>query len=56
MIPRLKSSTYLSMRVGDPVKKRGGVILGLVLISTENPNLEIASDQPELPMRGGFVL
>ena len=26
--PRIKSSTYLSMRVGDPVT-RGGLILGL---------------------------
>jgi hypothetical protein len=41
--PRIKSSTYLSMRVEDPVKRRGGLILGLVLISTENPNFEIAS-------------
>jgi hypothetical protein len=40
---RLKYSTYLSMRVEDPVNRRGGLILGLVLISTENPNFEIAS-------------
>jgi len=33
----------LSMRDEDPVNRRGGLILGLVLISTENPNFEIAS-------------
>jgi|GEM_PF-7043431 len=41
--PHLKYSTYLSMRDEDPVNRRGGLILGLVLISTENPNFEIAS-------------
>jgi hypothetical protein len=41
--PRLKSSTYLSMRVEDPVNKRGGLIFGLALISAENPNFEITS-------------
>jgi hypothetical protein len=41
--PRLKSSTYLSTRVEDPVNRRGGLILGLALISTENPNFEMAS-------------
>jgi hypothetical protein len=28
--PRIKSSTYLSLRVDDPVIRRGGLILGLV--------------------------
>ncbi len=42
--PRLKSSTHLSMRVEDPVR-RGVLILGLVLISTENPNFEMASNK-----------
>ena len=49
--PRLKSSTYDSTRVGDPVNRRGGLILGLAFfprrsvaeISTENPDFEIAS-------------
>jgi len=30
------------MRVGDPVNRRGGLTLGLVLISTENPNFKTA--------------
>jgi hypothetical protein len=42
--PRLKSLTYLSMRVKDPVNKRGGLILGLALISIENPNFDMASN------------
>ena len=41
--PRLKSSTYLSMRVEDPVKRRDELIPRLVLISTENPNFVTAS-------------
>jgi hypothetical protein len=43
--PRLKSSTYLSMRVEDPVNKRGGLTLGPVSISNENPNFEMASNK-----------
>jgi hypothetical protein len=31
--PRLKSSTYLSMRVEDPVNGRGGLILGPAFLS-----------------------
>jgi hypothetical protein len=34
----------LDMRVEDPVNRRDGLILGLVLISTENPYFEIASN------------
>jgi hypothetical protein len=33
------------MRVEDPVERRGGLILGLALISTENPDFEMASKQ-----------
>jgi hypothetical protein len=33
----------LDMRVEDPVNRRCGLILGLVLISTENPNFEESS-------------
>ena len=33
LIPRLKSSTYLSMRVEDPVNRRDGLILGLAFLS-----------------------
>ena len=31
------------MRVEDPVNKRGGLILGLALISNKNPDFEMAS-------------
>jgi hypothetical protein len=31
--PRIKSSTYLSMRVEDPVNRRDGLILGLAFLS-----------------------
>jgi hypothetical protein len=44
------------MRVEDPVKKRGGLILGLVLISTENSNFEIASgDWFRIPFFGIYI-
>ena len=41
--PRFKSSTYLSMRVEDPVNNRGGLKLGSALIFNQNLYFEIAS-------------
>ena len=46
--PRLKSSTYMSMPVEDPGLERGGLSLGLALISNKNPNFEIASKKGRL--------
>jgi hypothetical protein len=39
---RIKSSTYLSMRVEDPVNKRGELILGLAFLTRRSSagNLE----------------
>jgi hypothetical protein len=38
------------MRVGGPANWRGGLILGLVLILTENSDFEIASKWDFSPM------
>ena len=42
--PRFNSSEYLSMRVEDPVDRRGGLNLGSALTLNQNPIFEMASN------------